>query len=51
MEAGDGMADRGKHPLDLVLAAFVEGELDAAAAETAGLRRGGRTVVELDHRA
>jgi hypothetical protein len=45
------MADRGEHPLDLVLAAFVEDELHAAAAETAGLRRGGRTVVELEPRA
>jgi hypothetical protein len=48
MEARDRVADRGEHALDLVLAALVEGELDAGRAEAAGLRRCGPAVVELD---
>ncbi len=42
------MADRLEHPLDLVVAALVEDELDAAAAEAARPRRRGEAVVELD---
>ena len=42
------MADGREHPLDLVLAALVEDELDATAAEAARPRRRRRAVVELD---
>jgi hypothetical protein len=42
------MADRGHHALDLVLAAFVEDQLEAARAQAARLRGRGRAVVELD---
>ena len=48
MQARDRVADRREHPLDLVLAAFVDAELDCAGAEPAGLRGRGRAVVELD---
>ncbi len=42
------MADRLEHAPHLVLPAFVQGELDTAAAEAPDLRRGSETVVELD---
>ena len=42
------MADRGQHPLDLVLAPFVQRQLDAARPEAADAGAGGRPVVELD---
>src|SRR6266700_3320652 len=43
-----GVADRLEHPLHLVLAALVERELDAAAAEAPRARRRRAAVVELD---
>jgi hypothetical protein len=42
------MADRGEHPLHLVLAALVEHELDPAAAEPARPCGSGSPVLELD---
>jgi hypothetical protein len=44
----DRVADGGQHPLDLVLAPFVDGELDACAAQPAGARGRRRPVLELD---
>jgi hypothetical protein len=48
MQAGDRVPDGREHPLDLVLAAFVDAELDAARTESAGQRGAGQAVVELD---
>ena len=48
MQARHGVPDGREHPLDLVLAAFVDAELDASGAEAAGLRGARRAVVELD---
>jgi len=42
------VADRGQHPLDLVLAALVERELDPPGAKPPRLRWGREPVVELD---
>jgi hypothetical protein len=42
------VADRGEHPLHLVLAAFVDAQLDGARAEEPGLGGSGRAVVEVD---
>ena len=47
VEARDRMADGGEHPLDLVLAALVEGQLDGRRREAPRLRWSGRAVVEL----
>ena len=44
------MADRGQHPLDLVLAALVDRELDLARGEAFGAGRRSQSVVELDFR-
>src|SRR5262249_57928732 len=48
VEAPDGVADGGQHPLHLMLAPLAECELDARGAETAGPRRRRLPVVELD---
>ena len=48
MQATHGLADRLAHPLDLVLAALVERELDPLRAELSRARRRRRTVVQLD---
>jgi hypothetical protein len=48
MQSGDRVADGREHSLHLVLAALVDGELDAARPEAAGGRRAGRPVVQLD---
>ena len=48
MQSRDGVADGREHPLHLVLAAFVDAELDAAGPEAAGVRGARRPVVELD---
>jgi uncharacterized protein with GYD domain len=48
VELRDGMADRGKHPLHLVLASLMEDELDTAAAESPRARGRCCTVLELD---
>jgi hypothetical protein len=42
------VADRFEHPPDLVVASFVEDELDAAGREAADARRCGAAVLELD---
>src|SRR5207244_10606860 len=42
------VADRLEHPLHLVRATFVDGQLDPAGAEAADLRGRGRAVLELD---
>jgi hypothetical protein len=44
----DRVPHRGEHPLDLVLAALVDAQLDRRGSEQAGLRGGGQAVVELD---
>jgi len=44
----DGVADGREHPLHLVLAALVDGALDAAGAEMASGRGTSRAVVQLD---
>jgi uncharacterized protein with GYD domain len=51
MEPDHRVADRGQHPLDLVLAALVDRELDPARPEPADARGRSRTVVQLDARA
>jgi len=48
MEPAHRVSDRGAHPLHLMLASLVEGELDLRWRQEAGLRPGGRAVVELD---
>jgi hypothetical protein len=45
------MADRGQHPLDLVLSALVDRELDPCGAEPADPCGRGRTIIELNARA
>ena len=42
------MADRSQHPLHLVLAAFVEDQLDPAGADPAGTGGSGASVLEVD---
>ena len=42
------MADRGQHPLDLVLAALVDRELNAGGGKSSCVGRRRRAVVELD---
>src|ERR671936_2611311 len=48
VEPTDRVADRCEHPLDLVLAALLDRELDFVRAEARCLGRRGRAVVELD---
>jgi hypothetical protein len=48
VEPRDRVTDGRKHPLDLVLAAFVDAQLDPVRAEAAGSGRRGRAVVQLD---
>ena len=47
MEPGDRVADRGQHPLHLVLSALVESQLEPRWLEASDLRGGGHAVVEL----
>src|SRR3954452_23141360 len=48
VELRNGMADRGEHPLDLVLAALVDRQLALVGGEAASPPRGGQAVVQLD---
>src|SRR5579875_1650521 len=48
VESADRQADGREHPLDLMLAALVEHELDAAASQAARPSRRRRPVVQLD---
>src|SRR5204862_5774124 len=48
MEPADGMVDGFEHPLDLVLAALVDRELDARGSKAARAGGSGDAVVELD---
>jgi len=48
VQSRDGVPDGREHPLDLVLAALVNAQLDPAGAEAVGLRRARRAVVQLD---
>jgi hypothetical protein len=48
MQSRDGVADGRKHPLHLVLAALVDGKLDAPGPEAARVRWARRPVVQLD---
>jgi uncharacterized protein with GYD domain len=47
VEVRHGVPDRGQHPLDLVLAAFVQRELDPPPGKPPRLRRGREPVIEL----
>ncbi len=51
MQAHDRVPDSGEHALDLVLAAFVEGELELPRPEAADVGGGRGPIVELDARA
>src|SRR5256885_2147623 len=48
MECADRVPDPGQHPLDLVLATFVDRELNAGGGKSSCVGRRRRAVVELD---